>query len=1052
MKQFLYKAFNVEQSEGLSVFLLILQSFFLGIFYGSFDITASALFLESFPTAMLPKAFVISGIAGILLTGIYTQLQSRISFARLAWINLFVITFITILLRVGFYYTDVKWLPFSILVMLGPLNILAMLSFWGVASRVFTLRQGKRLFGLIDSGQVFGVIVSSYAIPVILLLNFSTRNLLYVCSVSILLALIVQIIISGKFPFKASDDKQKEAHQKSINIRNILKNKFVVYMSLFVSLSMISAFFIYYSFLSVTNIKYPDSKELAKFLGLFTGTVMIFSFIFKTFVYSKIMQTYNLRISLLILPTLLFLLSVLAIIVGTAFGYSAETAGFILFFLLIALSRLFSLSLKQSIEAPSFKILYLSLNKNIRYDIQARIDGVVNEFAALFSGLTLAALGIISFIKPIHYTYILIAVLIVWFLVTLKLYREYQASLIKSLTGDAKQNGNEVKYSNNPKSLLDNRKNGNPDLMMNKLLLAEIVEPVFFENCLPDFLIHESPNVRKYILKKIEDDLFLAAVPALETYILNEKNQENIKLASSIKEKFQKKTNINFSKEYITSLIKSKHPEEREFAAKIIGLLHEEAYYPYLVALLRDLDFRVRSATIKSCASARFSELCPLLIEYLSDYQYMNYATEALVAIGYDALDILELSFYKSDLDTKIQARIIKIFGLISNEKAISYLINKLDFPVREVVKRAIIALTQRKYKYNTQHYIYIRPAIDLTISIIAWDLAAINNSKNDEINHNLREALQAELKENYDLLYLLLSLIYDPVLISTVKDNIENGSGEGVSYALELFDLYVADDLKPILFPLFENTSVAEKVSRLQDFYPLEKQDALTLINSIITRDSNYINRWTKACAIYNLRNFKNQKANIDLLAHLFNPDKLLFETASFIVRLIDPEAFNNCGKRIATELKNDMDYRLILVTEKKTHLLFEKILFLKSLKLFESLPDAVLSEIAEYIEEVNIDAGQTILSKNNKNKASLFFIVKGNVCLMNHKKNLFEFSNNSFITEYMLLDSFLESANFTVTEPSALYFINNKNLLCLIKNYEEILMLLLKSGELVK
>ena len=153
MKQALYKTFHIEEGEGQGVLLLILQSFFLGVFYGSLDISASALFLKAFPASMLPKAFVISGIAGIILTAIYTRLQNKIAFSKLAVINLLSITLIIAILRIAYYFTSSQWLPFVILVMMGPLNIIALLGFWGVAGRVFTLRQGKRLFGLIEIGR-----------------------------------------------------------------------------------------------------------------------------------------------------------------------------------------------------------------------------------------------------------------------------------------------------------------------------------------------------------------------------------------------------------------------------------------------------------------------------------------------------------------------------------------------------------------------------------------------------------------------------------------------------------------------------------------------------------------------------------------------------------------------------------------------------------------------------------------------------------------------------------------------------------------------------------
>ena len=72
--------------------------------------------------------------------------------------------------------------------MLGPLNILAMLGFWGTAGRLFTLRQGKRLFGLVDAGLVIGIIISCYAIPVLLSFKFESHNILLISAASVLVA------------------------------------------------------------------------------------------------------------------------------------------------------------------------------------------------------------------------------------------------------------------------------------------------------------------------------------------------------------------------------------------------------------------------------------------------------------------------------------------------------------------------------------------------------------------------------------------------------------------------------------------------------------------------------------------------------------------------------------------------------------------------------------------------------------------------------------------------------------------------------------------------
>ncbi len=146
------KALNIEAGEGASVGLLIFQSIFLGIFYGTFDISASAMFLEEFEASMIPNAFLVSGVVGIILTSFYSWLQSRIRFSIFSLLNLFLAVGLTVLMRFGFTLWDSNWHVFVVFVMMGPINIIALLGFWGTVGRMFTLRQGKRLFGLIDTG------------------------------------------------------------------------------------------------------------------------------------------------------------------------------------------------------------------------------------------------------------------------------------------------------------------------------------------------------------------------------------------------------------------------------------------------------------------------------------------------------------------------------------------------------------------------------------------------------------------------------------------------------------------------------------------------------------------------------------------------------------------------------------------------------------------------------------------------------------------------------------------------------------------------------------
>ena len=86
-------------------------------------------------------------------------------------------------------------------------------------------------------------------------------------------------------------------------------------------------------------------------------------------------------------------------------GYTIETAsGFMIFFILLALIRFLSKSMDDSIESPSFKVLYQTIDEKLRFGVQSFMDSAVKEAAAFLAGLILAGIGVLSFIRLIHFS------------------------------------------------------------------------------------------------------------------------------------------------------------------------------------------------------------------------------------------------------------------------------------------------------------------------------------------------------------------------------------------------------------------------------------------------------------------------------------------------------------------------------------------------------------------------------------------------------------------------------------------------------------------------
>ena len=952
----LYSALNIEEKESTSVFLFLTLSVFLGIFYGAFDVGAHALFLSVYPAEMIPKAYVISGVAGIILTSLYARIQNSIPFSRLAWINLVFISLSTALLRILFQFTESSWLIFLIFVMMGPLNIIAMLGFWGAAGRMFTLRQGKRLFGLIDSGQIFGAILSAFAIPVLITFGFQQKNLLFLSSVSIIGALFVQIIISIKYNL---NKEQAVSDSEKKTFKDIFKSKYIVYMAIFVVMSMLAAFFIQYSFLSVTKENYPDHNDLTEFLGAFTGSLLLFTFLFKTFVYSKLMKTYGLKFSITVSSFLLGIFTIIAVLIGTFGGYTAAANGFVFFFLIISLSRLFSKALKDAVEVPSFKILYQSLKADIRHSVQAYVDGTINEIAALSAGLMLAVLGLFEFFTLIHFSYSLIIILIIWSFIARKLYVEYKRSLQESLA--------EYKGSKDSKSKLTdfvyNIDLSNKSKLISGLEIESSLRPVLFEENLVNLLNSEQKEIKTFVGNKIASAKLISFYEGLMTKIkdfdfIEKDNKQYHQLI-----KIDKSPGI----EKLIQLTKSKSNDERILAAFLIGKFYSPDLFIYLKALIRDLNIQVKISAIRAAAQTKVPEFCPLIIDYLDTPEVFAYSYDTIIDFGEESLVYLDQIFYKSGTNHRVLLRIIKLIGEIGGNKAKEILLKKLDHPNEEILFYILQALKNSGFNADETNIHHINQIIEKQIGIIGWNIAAkVTVNEQNEFEY-LKEAIEEELSSNFDLLYLLLSLAYDSKSIMHVKENLESGTTEGIGYALELLDLFISDELKPKLFPVLEDIQDIERVRQLQNFYAIEKLTIENLLIDIINRDVNNINIWTKACAIQAILDSNIKNIPDDLIAHVFNPIEFLRESALIAVNTIQNDAYEKLKNRIEDYHIDESDSMVDLIDKPKGSLIFNKTIIIKSIDYFKSAHGRYIYHLAskmnEYTSE-NADYSNIIIS----------------------------------------------------------------------------------------
>lgn len=98
------------------------------------------------------------------------------------------------------------------------------------------------------------------------------------------------------------------------------------------------------------------------------------------------------------------------------------------------------------------------------------------------------------------------------------------------------------------------------------------------------------------------------------------------------------------------------------------------------------------------------------------------------------------------------------------------------------------------------------------------------------------------------------------------------------------------------------------------------------------------------------------------------------------------------------------------------------EKMLILKTVKIFADTPDEVLNEVVELLQELEVEAGETIFEKGDMG-TSMYIIVSGRVRVHDDEMTLNYLGTRSVFGEMAALDPEPRSASVTAVEPTRLF-----------------------------
>jgi ATP:ADP antiporter, AAA family len=1008
-------ALQVKTQEQRQIVLMLCTGFFMGVFIATYQVTADAMFLTRMGKH-INEAFLVAGALGIVTTSLFSFFQNRLRFTSIALASIVLILLFTLaeywLLKNGSEKMQ-DYFVFALYTMTGPITAVLLLSFWGIFGRLFNFRQSKRIIGWIDTGQLIAAILATIiAIPLTTDVIGDTSNYLLVCASSITIVSILLFTIASSFTLSKNDPRELGLTvRKETKWKKLFKDKYILLMALFLLISMVMFVLSQYSFQRLVREQYPSERELTNFTSFFTGAVYGISLIMQTFVNQRIINNYGLRISLFVLPLIMALFGAGSVLAGGIFGIDKELAptGFIYFFLFISLSRLLNWTLRDSLENPVFKLFFIPLENRYRFNIQSKIEGLVNEGSRFVGALVIFGLAFLPTFNLVYISGVIVILSLGYFVVINKMYSGYRNKIrLKLESSDVQQDKLEKGFA---------RITGR---LQERLLLPDATKAVFSFKLLEkinvarvpfwlnNLIKNEDEGTRTYANEKVNE---LKGLSVSDRYVIRldgGKVNASEKYVLSRAEIHQMLANGGeITKARIKTLARSSNPDERHYAAELLLHTSNDDSTSFLLELLNDSETHIRSTAILTSIKKNTPEVINAVIENLANPLFSNQAMNALVLMGPATLQSLDAAFYRSGQSTQTMLKLVQVIGRVGGQRAREILWNKIDYPNKVVVSQVLLSLGECGFKAGVSQITRIKYAIESDIADISWNLSAIQEIGDEGFGEAIKSSLRSEIQSDIEHIYMLLTMLYDTRSIQLVKENIDSGTTEGITYAIELLDVFLSEQLKQRVIPLLDDLSDTERISRLEYFYPRVKLDSKLVLKFLINRDFTQSNRWTKACVLFQIGILHIHDFKLDLIAQLFNPDPLVREVSAWALFQMNEGEYHTNTKRLGEATKRELDY---LIIESRRMMRFEKVLFFQKISIFQQVPGVILAALADISEELRLKEG-AVLTLDEKTNENFYVLVNGVVDYYYKGQVQSQFVEGQFIGEMLGLPNFVNT-----------------------------------------
>lgn len=1042
-------AMKIEPGEGTPLAWLVAFSFFAGLVLVSFYAASSALFLSTYGSETIPWVYIASAFVSTIAGAAYYRVERRWTPYHL-FSGTLLFLFLSIAgFRLALNTTDQSWPAFGLLTWFPVVGGLMTVVQWTLAGSVFDVRQGKRLFGLVGGGELLAAVAGGAMTP-LFVARFGTPDLLWLAIAGIAGCFVTMTVADRYSTTEQSLGRSRRLVEGSddpsrVRFRDLLKSPYILAIFTVFFVGSVTVQLVDFAFYNQAKIRYTDADELARFFGVFFGLSQAVTLLLVTFLTGRLMGVMGIHVG----KVRRFCLAIVLLV--TVVYYFVGTAP-VVFFLLAAATKLIDLVCARAITAPVFPVLYQVLPADRRIAVQVSLESIIAPVAGGVVGALLLLLAWLGGTQTLVLSVGALLTIGAWHLASKRLNRQYVRALSEALVSRRIEGGAMI-YDESTVEILKARLTSNhPGEVIYALDLLDKVADENASDFYSDLLRHNSIEVRNHVLERIRQERpeglseevreiaigseespvrshALRALCALEesdavdvvSPYLEHEDEAVRRGAMAGLLRFGGIEGVLAAGQYLLKLEKSERTSDRMFTAEVLSDVAITSFYRPLLRLLKDPDHDVRLSALNAASRVRNPRLWPLMVQNLAEPQYSPYAAAALARAGEVALHPMQEVLDADRYPREIKMRAASICGRIGGDRARSLLARRMNAPDRGVRRALLTALRLAGFSATGVDVVDVRRMLRQEMSDLTWSLSIALDLQGSEACELLVRTLVYEMSLTRHRCFLLLSFLYDTRTVLRAEENLVHSSSLQRAYALEALEELIARDLRNLLFPVFEWTRPADCYVALSETFPQKRGSREERLKELLNESTRWVSPWAKASAIYALSEL-GLGGDVAVQEALKSKDPVVRETALM--------ALKKAGVYDRVEEKGEVPMLLTI----------ERVLVLKSVTIFDDVPEEVLAALSAEMEEVEFDADEMVYEKGGSGR-TMYIIVSGAVKVHDGDRTFVTLGERDFFGELTTLDPAPHSATVTATEPTRLLGLDREVLYELMSDHPEVL-----------